>query len=289
MLIVGALAWFGGIAAAIYSRDEVLLPGVFLLGSFLVPFALLIGLIEHVTHLWLAGDGATALVPYRLLLAFAAGGALGVWPSALVEHLFVSAVPVGYFPAVAITEEVVKFGIVVVLAIGLTRYCRRDGLILGAAVGLGFSAFESAGYAYEAVGKQGSVSIPSIIEVQVSRGLLTPVGHALWTALAAGALFAAASATGRLRLSWSVVGWLGVAIALHVGWDVSAGVAAELVARFNDQSLTLTEFRRGIVPSPTTAESVLLASIRTVLLAVNAALGLLLVRWQWRRPGAVRH
>ena len=286
VLLVGAAAWVGGIAATAYTRDVVLLPGVFLIGSFLVPFALLIWLIEHVTRLWLAGSGETALVPFRLLLAFAAGGALGVWPAALIEHLLTGLVPVGYFLWVAVAEEVVKLAIVVLLAVGLTAYRRRDGMALGAAVGLGFSAFESAGYAYDIARAQGTLNVPAIIEVQISRGLLTPVGHALWTALAAGALFAAASAASRLRLTWSVLGWLGVAVALHAGWDVSAGVAAAVVAAIFGDSLTLAEFRRGVLPSPTTAESALLGGLRTVLLAINAAVGLLLVRWQWRRPGS---
>lgn len=283
VLLVGAVAWFGGIAAAAYTRDVVLLPGVFLLGSFLVPFALLVWLIEHATRLWLAGDGGTALVPFRLLLAFAAGGALGVWPAALIEHELTRLVPVGYFLWVAVAEEAVKLVIVVLLAVGLTGYRRRDGMMLGAAVGLGFAAFESAGYAYEVVRSQGTMDIPAVIEVQVSRGVLTPVGHALWTALAAGALFAAASAAGRLRLTWSVLGWLGVAIGLHAGWDVSAGVAAAVVAAIYGESLTLAEFRRGVVPSPSASQSALLGVLRTTILAINAAVGLLLVRWQWRR------
>ncbi|MCB9413428.1 MAG: PrsW family intramembrane metalloprotease [Actinobacteria bacterium] len=285
VLLTGGLAWAGGIAATAYTRDGILLPGVFLLGSFLVPFALLVGLIEYVTRLWLADDDATALVPFQLLLAFAAGGALGLWPAALVEHFLTRLIPDGYFLSVALAEETVKLAIVILLAVGLTSYRRRDGLLLGAAVGLGFSAFESAGYAYEAVRSQSAIDIPAIVEVQLSRGLLSPVGHALWTALVAGALFAAASSTGRLRPTWSVCGWLGVAVLLHAGWDVSAGLAAALVATGYRESLTLAEFRRGVVPAPTATESALLGTVRTFLLAINAALGLVLVRWQWQRPG----
>ena len=284
VLLVGTLAWAGGIAATAYTRDDVLLPGVFLLGSFLVPFALLVFLIEYVTRLWLAGDGGTALVPFNLLLAFAAGGAIGLWPVALLEHLLTGWFDDGYFLWVAMSEETVKLAIVIVLAVGLTSYRRRDGMLLGAAVGLGFSAFESAGYAYLAVRAQSTLEIPTIVEVQVSRGLLTPVGHGLWTALVAGALFAAATAASKLQPTWSVLGWLVVAIALHAGWDVSAGLAAAAVAAVYSEPLTLADFRSGILPSLNAVQSALLATIRTVLLGFNAAIGLLLVRWQWRRP-----
>lgn len=287
VLLVGALAWAGGIAATAYTRDPVLLPGVFLLGSFLVPFALLVAVIEYVTKLWLTDDGRTSLVPFRLLLAFAAGGALGLWPAALMEQVLTGRFDDGYFLWVAISEEVVKLVVVIVLAVGLTRYRRRDGMLLGAAVGLGFSAFESAGYAYETVRGQSTLDIPAIVEVQLSRGLLTPVGHGLWTALAAGALFAAATRTGRLRPTWSVLGWLAVAIILHAGWDVSAGVAAAAVAAVYSEPLTLADFRSGILPSLNAVQSALLGTIRTLLLGFNAAIGLLLVRWQWRRPGAL--
>ncbi len=75
-----------------------------------------------------------------------------------------------------------------------------------------------------------------------------------------------------------------MAIALHAGWDVSAGVAAAVVAWAFGQTLTLAEFRAGVVPSPSPRESGLLGVTRTLLLGINAAVGLLLARWQWRRP-----
>lgn len=280
--MVGLVAWSGAVLATSITRDPVLLPGAFVIGSFLMPFTLLVVLLAYVTPRWLAADGETALAPFRIIVAFAAGGALGVWPSALVEHVIIAAVPDGYFPAVALTEETVKAVIVWFLAGGLAFYRRRDGLMLGAAVGLGFSAFESFGYAFE-IAKTSDLNIPAVLETQLSRGLLTPVGHGLWTALVAGALFAASSATGRRTITWPVVGWLGAAVVLHLGWDVSSSLAALLVARVIGESLTLAQFRAGTLPDPSVGERTALGALRTILLALNAALGLLLARWQWRK------
>lgn len=285
VLVVGTLAWAGAVVATSITRDPVLLPGAFVIGSFLMPFTLLVALLAYIAPRWLAADRETALTPYRVLLAFAAGGAIGVWPSALVEHLIVKAVPDAYFPTVALTEETIKAIIVWFLAGGLAFYRRRDGLVLGAAVGLGFSAFESFGYAFD-IAKTTGLNVPAVLETQLSRGLLTPVGHALWTALVAGALFAASSAAGRRTLAPAVFGWLGVAIVLHLGWDVSSSLAALLVASVVGESLTLAQFRAGTLPDPSVAERTALGALRTALLSINAVLGLLLARWQWRKDAA---
>jgi hypothetical protein len=73
--------------------------------------------------------------------------------------------------------------------------------VLGAAVGLGFAAFESAGYAFNALFTSSGLSLADLVETEVLRGILAPVGHGLWTAILGGVLFAAAARHGRLRLT----------------------------------------------------------------------------------------
>ncbi|MEI6621299.1 MAG: PrsW family glutamic-type intramembrane protease [Actinomycetes bacterium] len=286
VLLIGAFAWVGSILASIYTGDTILQPATILIGSWLVPFSLLVLIMEYVTRRWLTESGQTALVPHRLLLAFAAGGALGVWPAAAIEYTLSKVIPDGFFLSVAISEEVVKLAIVWMLAGGLAFYTRRDGMLLGAAVGLGFSAVESLGYAYEVSKLDGGVNEAAIIATEIQRGLLTPVGHALWTSLVAGALFAAAR-NGRLRPSWSLLGWLAVAIGLHVNWDTCQGWAVLLVARWLNQSVSLTEYRLGTLPNLTEVQSVVLGVVRNVMLGVNAAIGLLFARYQWRKGARI--
>jgi protease PrsW len=57
----------------------------------------------------------------------------------------------------------------------------RDGIILGAVVGLGFAALENAGYAFNALFTVEGLSLRGLVETEVLRGVLTPVGHGVWT------------------------------------------------------------------------------------------------------------
>ncbi len=281
VLIVGLLAWGGALLAAAVTQDSVLIPLVPLIGSFIVPFTVLVWALDY------TGRKGSALSPVRLVMGFAAGGVLGLWPAAMIEHWLVDLAPALYVVSIAVTEEVIKLLIVVLLAVGLGTYRRRDGMILGAVVGLGFAAFESLGYAYATATTLMGVDGAASAELLLSRALLAPLGHGLWTALVAGALFAAAR-NGRLRLTGNVMLWLGIAILLHIGWDASAGLAALLVSGILGRDLTWTEFRTGAVPGLTGAEHLLIGGVRFAFLAVNAAVALWLIVRQWRKdPEAV--
>ena len=282
VLFAGLVIWIAGIAATAFTRDPVLIPGVFLVGSFLVPFSLLFWIFEESGWGKSKARFPTVLDPYRLLLAFATGGALGVWCSALLEDLLMRVYALMYYLDVAVVEESVKLILVWLLARKLGSYSRRDGMLLGGAVGLGFSAFESAGYAFNGAYTDGTINVVAILQTQVSRGLLTPVGHGLWTALVAGALFAAAR-NNRLRLNWNVVGWLLVAIGLHMFWDMAGGFSAMLAAALTGQQVNSNLFLSARLTDPSLLEGAYYATFDTLLLCVDAAVGLLLGVRQWRK------
>jgi RsiW-degrading membrane proteinase PrsW (M82 family) len=65
----------------------------------------------------------------------------------------------------------------------------REGIILGAVVGPGFAAPENAGYAFNALFTVEGLSLRGLVETEVLRGVLTPVGHGVWTAILGGVLF----------------------------------------------------------------------------------------------------
>ena len=92
-----------------------------------------------------------------------------------------------------------------------------DGLLLGAAVGMGFAALESTGYAFTTfVESQGVVTVS--IAVTVLRGLLAPFGHGVWTAILGAVLFRQ-SQPQRFRLTGAVIlAYLFVSL-LHGLWD----------------------------------------------------------------------
>jgi hypothetical protein len=77
----------------------------------------------------------------------------------------------------------------------------RDGIVLGVSVGLGFAAFESAGYAFNALFTSNGLSLLDVVETEVLRGILTPIGHGVWTGILGGTLFAAAAGYGKLRVT----------------------------------------------------------------------------------------
>ena len=73
----------------------------------------------------------------------------------------------------------------VLLSKGKKRYPYiLNGLLLGAAVGCGFAAFESAGYAYN-----NTQFYDVFFTVITIRGILSPFAHIVWTAVAGAALW----------------------------------------------------------------------------------------------------
>ena len=79
------------------------------------------------------------------------GGVLGVLGASILEAAFLRR-PLGLaYLGVGLIEEAVKLAALWLLARRLPRYSMRDRIVLGAAVGFGFAAFESAGYAFNAL------------------------------------------------------------------------------------------------------------------------------------------
>src|SRR5262245_49324865 len=73
----GFLLWVASIAALVATDDNILLPSVVLLGSFLTPVTVIF---------WFAGrDPWTVLTPRRLLAGFFVAGVLGLLVAAVLE------------------------------------------------------------------------------------------------------------------------------------------------------------------------------------------------------------
>ena len=290
VLAVGIVLWLITAGVAIGTRNLLIAPEALLLGGFVVPTALLFWVMGRLTP---SDRGVrTALDAPRILAAFALGGGLGLLGSALIEDYWTSAWPRVFFFDVAVTEEVVKFVAVWLLALPLAAYLRRDGMLLGAAVGLGFSAFESTGYAFNVLVTDRLMQ-PDVLAMQAVRGVLTPVGHGLWTALVGGALFAAARG-GRLRLTWSVVGWLALVTGLHALWDISRGLAATVIVLSGGGGLSGVSVSRELLlgtgyRSLVAAHGPAIEAISAVVQVVVAVVGVALWLRYWRRSVGEAH
>ena len=99
----------------------------------------------------------------------------------------------------------------------------RDGMVLGAVVGAGFAAFESAGYALQTMlNHLNEHTVIDILETEAFRAVLAPFGHITWTALLGGALFAS-SRGGRFHVTRRLVLTFAGVVTLHALWDQTYG------------------------------------------------------------------
>ncbi|MEU7893776.1 PrsW family glutamic-type intramembrane protease [Nonomuraea sp. NPDC049152] len=264
IFLAGFVLWVATVAVTAWTANSNLIPALVLLGSFLVPVTFVV---------WAYGRGRTADVTVELLFrAFVVGGLLGVLGASLLESWLLRPSVWAYL-GVGLIEEGVKLAALIIVTRRMVRRTARDGLVLGATVGFGFAAFESAGYAFNALFTPVGLSLSQLVETEVLRGLLAPVGHGLWTAIIGGVLFGAGNRfTPRVILTY-----LGVS-ALHGLWDSMNAIAIALTLLFTGKKWQFDQLRIGQVPEVTEAQ----VHIYTVLdlggLVVISVIGLLWLR-----------
>ncbi|MGW2698710.1 PrsW family intramembrane metalloprotease [Streptomyces sp. NPDC001340] len=227
------------------TQSTALLPTLILLGGFLVPVVFV---------LWAYERHARDLGVSAILGCFLAGGTLGVLGASLMQSYLLHP-SLGMFTGVGLIEEAAKLG-ALVFALRRQPGIRgmRAGLVLGAAVGFGFAALESCGYAFGAAVSADGVGLRALLETEILRGVLAPFGHGLWTAIAGGVLLAHRRPNGHFRLAAPVVGaWLGVCM-LHALWDATHGIAIWLVARLSGTGPAPELFAQGYIPRPSAAQ-----------------------------------
>src|SRR3954447_12214978 len=245
MFLSGLLLWLLTVVVTFVTRNPNLVPTLVLLGSFLVPVSFVV---------WAFGRRHSGEVTAELLFStFVSGGILGVLAASLLESYLLHPSPL-LFLGVGLIEEAAKLAVLVFLSRRLEHKYARDGLILGASVGFGFAAFESAGYAFTALLTEHGLSLMQLVQTELLRGLLAPVGHGLWTAILGGVLFSASGRrhfafTGRLLLSY-----LGVAI-LHAVWDSMHSIALLITLVLTGTPYQFQLLERGYQPQPTRAQA----------------------------------
>ncbi|MEV6111180.1 PrsW family glutamic-type intramembrane protease [Streptomyces sp. NPDC052109] len=247
----GGLALWALTAWVTYeTRNSAMLPTLILLGSLLVPVVFV---------LWAYERHGRDLGVSAILGCFLAGGALGVLGASLMEAYLLRP-SLGMFAGVGLIEEAAKLAaLVFVLRRQPAVRGLRAGLVLGAAVGFGCAALESAGYAFGAAFSTEGVDLRSLLETEVLRGVLAPFGHGLWTAIAGGALLSRRRLSGHFRIAAPVVGTcLGVSL-LHALWDSAHGIALWMVARLTGGGLRGQLFAQGYLVRPSAEQEHLFA------------------------------
>ncbi len=211
VLLGGLLLYVLGLAIMLATGNPNLFPTVILLGNFLVP-------VSYVVFFWERQQLTGVRLP-DVALSFLCGGVLGTFSAGVLEPVFIRQLDLATTFEVGLIEEGVK--IIALLSLVRIRALRHDveidGVILGAAAGMGFAALESMGYAFTVFLASGG-SPSATVGTTLLRGLLAPVGHGTWTAILAGVLFRE-SVGDRFRINRHVIlAYLGVAL-LHGLWD----------------------------------------------------------------------
>lgn len=208
-----------------------LVPLVLLLASAVVP-------VVFVTFCW--EQNALADMPLGVVgVTFMLGGVVGLTIAAVLEPLLLpesgsGSVTLWFAILIGLCEETAK--VICVLWFLRDRRLRSelDGLILGAAAGMGFAALESAGYGFVAflrgfVNPQ-LLSQSTLLAVEagarqmnyqlVIRMALAIFGHGIWTAIVAAAIWRDRRQS-TFRLTWGVLVAYALAVGLHALWDWS--------------------------------------------------------------------
>lgn len=163
----------------IYYGNLNFLPAMIILGAFAVPVTILIFFFEI---------NLFKNIPfYKVIKYFILGGALSLLLAILyfdiitVEQLdYKGAIMVGFI------EEAAK-AVIVALFLFKSKKSKYilNGLLIGAAVGAGFAAFETAGYILKFGLTGGDTAMLQVIKL---RGFLAPGGHVAWAAIEGAAL-----------------------------------------------------------------------------------------------------
>ena len=274
ILLAGLAMWLATVLVTLITENSNLIPTIILLGSFLTPVAFVA---------YAFGRADEVITPQRIFSAFIYGGLLGVLGASVLESVFLRQQSGLLYVGVGLIEEGVKLAVLWLLARRLPRYTMRDGMVLGAAVGFGFAAFESTGYAFNALFTKTGLSLPNLLETEVLRSILTPLGHGLWTAILGGVLFAAAARHGRPRLTAALLGWYVLVALLHALWDASEGIAVWLTLQLSATPVQWLLIQSGRVPTWSQAQMHLFTALSWGLLASDALVGVLILHGRWHR------
>ncbi len=209
IILITGLFYVLVLVALVLTQNPNLFPTLVMIGNFMVPVAYVAFFYER-RHLSSLGLPTVAM-------AFVYGGLLGVLAASILEPFFIRQMDVIGTLKVGFIEEFAKILGVIVIARRRRHDAEMDGLILGAAVGMGFAALESNGYAFTAfLSSHGSLS--ATVFVTLLRGILSPLGHGTWTAILASVLFRE-SKDRRFRIDLPVIGAYILVSVLHALWD----------------------------------------------------------------------
>ena len=205
----GLVLYIFGVFALAATRNTNIFPTVVMLGNFLVP-------ITYVAFFYQRRHLSKLDMP-TTSWSFFYGGLLGVLAAATLEPIFLSQRSLFYSFEVGLIEEFAKIIGVLIIAKRCFHDSEMDGLILGAASGMGFAALESTGYAFTAFLNSGG-SLSQTVLITLVRGVIAPIGHGTWTAILVSTMFRE-SGPRKFHINQKVIGAYITVAALHGLWN----------------------------------------------------------------------
>ncbi len=210
-ILIGGIVLFYALNRVLQTtQNPNFIPALLVLGAFLIPVVLVLWVYEHPLP--------EAIPPSAVVWNFLWGGALGVIIAGTLEYDTYRAL--GFLPLllVGMIEESAKLLVPFLFFLRWRYRSEMAGLLFGLASGMGFAALETLGYGFTAlIASRGNVGLAEF--VLLVRGLLSPAGHAAWTALITATLWRERTRHGHIGLTQSTASAFLLAVALHTLWD----------------------------------------------------------------------
>jgi RsiW-degrading membrane proteinase PrsW (M82 family) len=183
-LVFFLFIYFGFVFAYQHFQNYKLIPGLIIMGAFSTPIATLILFFELNTP--------RNVSLYRLAILFGLGSIVSLFIS-LIGYDVTKLSWLGASSA-GIIEELGKLAALIIIVRSQRYKYILNGMLFGAAVGAGFAAFESAGFAFLYVGagiEQRDISggAHAMMANIIVRGVLAPLMHVAWSAMVGAALW----------------------------------------------------------------------------------------------------
>ncbi len=209
ILTIGFVIYIASLIAFASTGNPNLFPTIALVGNFLVPVSFVAFFYERRNRF------NVSLI--STALSFIVGGVLGTAAAAILEPYFILQLNFKTSFIVGLIEESAKLVGVLLIAKRGSHTSGLDGIILGAAAGMGFAALESTGYVFTNFLQSGG-NLSEAVALTLIRGAIAPVGHGAWTAILASVIFSESGLRG-YNLTGKVIGAFVTVVVLHGLWD----------------------------------------------------------------------
>jgi protease PrsW len=209
IFLIGLIAFTGMHVGLSFFQNYNFIPGLIIIGAFVVPLTTL-------TFFW-EMNAPQNIAFYQVVYIVLIGGII----SMLVALVFFNILRNNINPiTIGIIEEFAKTAVVIYFVRNRKYKYILNGLLVGGAVGAGFAAFETAGYALRGLL---TGSFETLYFTILWRSFLAPGGHVAWAALT-GAAFCKVQGENKFDLSLLLkprflITFISV-VAMHALWDV---------------------------------------------------------------------